>query len=97
MKPTNKKENSMKTQTEINLATFNQRLKMLTAPPAAPVSGRGNVRVELTDAPEIVDAAMRASTPHVAVVSVRKAVNRFGRLGYPKSVFVSPEFAALFN
>jgi len=87
----------MNTVNEINLVTFKQRLSMLTNPPAKPVSGRGFERVELTDDSEIVDFAIYKKHPHVAVVSVRKSVNGFGKIGYPKSVFVSPEFFALFN
>lgn len=83
--------------TEINLVTVKQRLQMLSNPPSAPVMGRGNVRVELTDDTEIVDFLTLNKNPHVAVVSVRKPINRFGKIGYPKTVFVSPEFAALFN
>ena len=84
-------------QTEINLATVKQRLNMLSAPPAKPVSGRGNVRVKLTDDSEIVDFLIFKKHPHIAVVSERKAINGYGKIGYPKSVFVSPEFASLFN
>ena len=82
--------------TQVNATTFSQRLPMLTAAPAAPVKGRGFNRVELTAAPDIVELAERSRSPHVAVISVRKPINRFGKIGYLKSVFVSPEFAALF-
>lgn len=87
----------MKTQTEISLVTFKQRLAMLPTPPASPVSGRGFRRERLSDDSEIVNFAINLSNPHVACVSERKAINGFGKLGYPKSVFVSPEFFALFN
>lgn len=70
---------------------------MLTNPPASPVKGRGFNRQLLTDDSEIVDYALTLSNPHVAVVSERKPINRFGKIGYPKSVFVSPEFFSLFN
>lgn len=86
----------MKTNTEINLTTFKQRMDMLTTAPAKPVSGRGFERVELTDDSEIVDFAIAKKNPHFAVVSVRKPINRFGKIGYPKSLFTSPEFASLF-
>jgi hypothetical protein len=82
--------------TEINLATVLQRINMLTTPPIAPVIGRGFKRVELTDSQEVIDAVQFKKCPHIAVVSVRKAVNGFGKIGYPKSVFCYPEFAALF-
>lgn len=87
----------MNTVTQINLATFKQRLSMLVNAPAAPVKGRGFVRELLTDDSEIVDFAIGLNNPHVAVVSERKAINGYGKIGYPKSVFVSPEFFALFN
>ena len=87
----------MKTQTEISLITFKQRLAMLPNPPQAPVKGRGFERECLTSDPEIVGFAINLNNPHVAVVSERKAINGFGKIGYPKSVFVSPEFFALFN
>ena len=87
----------MTTTTEINLATFKQRLSMLSNAPASPVKGRGFVRELLTDEAEIVDFAMNLNNPHIAVLSERKSINGFGKIGYPKSVFVSPEFFALFN
>ena len=88
----------MKTTTEISLVTFKQRLAMLSNLPASPVKGRGFKRELLTDDSEIVDFAISMrDNPHVAVVSERKAVNRYGKIGYPKSVFVSPEFYALFQ
>lgn len=85
------------TTTQINLTTFKQRLSMLGNPPASPVKGRGFVRELLTDESEIVDFAISLNSPHIAVISERKAINRFGKIGYPKSVFVSPEFFALFQ
>ena len=84
-------------QTEINLATFKQRLAMLPTPPHSPVKGRGFVRELLTDDSEIVDYAIAISNPHIAVVSERKVVNSYGKIGYLKSVFVSPEFFQLFQ
>jgi len=87
----------MKTQTEINLTTFKQRLAMLPNPPAAPVNGRGFVRKLLTDESEVVDYAIGLNNPHIACVSERKAINGCGKIGYPKSVFVSPEFFELFQ
>lgn len=87
----------MKTTTEINATTIKQRLNMLTNPPAAPVMGRGNARVELTSDETIVNELIYRKHPHIAVVSVRQAINRFGKIGYPKVVFCSPEFMALFN
>lgn len=83
--------------TQINITTVTQRLAMLTTPPVKPVTGRGHVRVELTDAPDIVDPLINSNHPHVAVVSVRKPINRFGKIGYPKTVFCSLEFFALFQ
>lgn len=89
------KKTTMKTLTEINEATFKQRIPMLTTAPAAPVSGRGNIRIDLGLAP---DWAFRLkSGPHYALVSKREQVNRFGKLGTPKHLMVSPEFFALFN
>ena len=92
-----KSSDKMKTQTEISLVTFKQRLAMLPNPPQAPVKGRGFKRECLTSDSDIVDFAINLSNPHVACVSERKAINGFGKLGYPKSVFVSPEFFALFS
>jgi hypothetical protein len=85
--------------TQLNIITFRQRLAMLKTPPNAPVSGRGFVRVELTDEPEILDEVIKLNGrhPHVAAVSVRKSINRFGKMGYPKTVFCSPEFKELFQ
>ena len=87
----------MNTTTEINLATFKQRLSMLTKAPESPVKGRGFIRALLTDDSEIVDYAIGLDNPHVACVSERRAINGYGKIGYPKSVFVSPEFMSLFK
>jgi hypothetical protein len=91
------KASTMNTITPINLVTIKQRLPMLSAAPAAPIKGRGFSRVELTADSECVDFVLRNETAHVAAVSVREAVNRFGKLGTPKNVFCSPEFFALFT
>jgi len=85
------------TKTEVTATTIRQRLTMLQTPPAAPVKGRGAVRHCLTGDDECVNVILAAHSPHFAAVSVREAVNRFGRLGTPKYVFCSPEMFALFN
>ena len=85
------------TKTEVNITTIKQRLSMLPTPPAAPVTGRGFVRHCLTADAECVDLILSIRNPHFAAVSVREAVNRFGKLGTPKYVFCSPEAFALFN
>jgi len=81
----------------MNLEHLLRELSGLKSPPSQPVLGRGFSRIELTSDPAIVDAVAPLNNPHVAVVSVRKPVNRFGRIGYPKSVFVSPELFALLD
>jgi len=85
------------TKTEVNLITIKQRMAMLPNPPANPVKGRGAVRHCLTNEAEIVDFLLYSRNPHVACVSVREPINRFGKLGTPKYVFCSPEMFALFS
>ena len=85
------------TKTEVNIITITQRLPMLTSAPAAPVKGRGAVRHCISGDPEVIDYMIEKSSPHFACVSVREAVNCFGRLGTPKYLFCSPEMMALFN
>ena len=86
----------MKTTTEISLVTIQQRLNMLPTPPASPVTGPGFERVELSSDRDVVIAMMWLSNPHIVCVSVRQAINKFGKIGYPKIAYCSPEFYALF-
>jgi hypothetical protein len=85
------------TKTEVSLVTIRQRIKMLSAPPKSPVKGRNSVRHCLTGDKDCVDYILSQNSPHFTAVSVREAVNRFGRLGTPKYVFCSPEMFELFN
>ena len=88
----------MKTTTDINITTIKQRVEMLNSKPIKPVSGRGHERVELTNDSEVIDWVLACNpSPHLAAVSVREPINRFGKLGTPKKVFCSPEFYDLFK
>jgi hypothetical protein len=85
----------MKTVTQINEVTMRQRLQMLTTPPPAPVKGRGAERIDLGLAEEW--AFVLPPSEHYALVSVRQPINRFGKLGTPKHLMVSPQLFNLFN
>jgi len=81
--------------TDLNEVTVKQRIPMLLTPPAFPVKGRGCKRIDFGLAEDWMFKL--PDSPHIALVSVREAINCFGKLGTPKHFMVSPEFAVLFE
>ena len=79
----------MKTLTNPKL--IQTRIKRLAATaPAAPLKGLGNIRHEL-EMPTVFEMLEKAIPAHCVRISERQAINRFGKIGYPKHDFVSPE------
>lgn len=87
-------ESNATMKTNVTAADILNRIAMLPPTPAAPLKGRGNVRVEIDlSCAEELDRIERLRCPHVVVVTKREAVNRFGRLGFVPHMYVSPEMS----
>jgi len=78
-----------------NFSQIGKRIATIAAtPPTAPLRGRGNARVEITE-PLVFARLMVLAPEHCETITSREATNRFGKLGYAPHYYVSPELGAV--